>query len=48
MEIAKERKLLKSNYGKGIDIPIVVLINKGSASASEVLSVALHDNKKLH
>lgn len=43
---SKGKETIEKTTGKGIDIPIVVLINKGSASASEVLSVALHDNKK--
>lgn len=43
---SKGKETIEKASGKGIDIPIVVLINKGSASASEVLSVALHDNKK--
>ena len=43
---SKGKETIEKATGKGIDIPIVVLINKGSASASEVLSVALRDNKK--
>lgn len=31
-----------------IDIPMVVLINKDSASASEILAASLHDNKKAY
>lgn len=43
---SKGKETFEKATGKGLNIPIVVLINKGSASASEVLSVALHDNKK--
>lgn len=40
-------KETKEKATKGdVNLPILVLINKGSASASEVLSVALRDNEK--
>ena len=38
-------KYLKSDKNK-IDVPLAVLVNKGSASASEILSGAVRDNKE--
>lgn len=41
-----DEQVLKTSSGGSDDIPMVVLINKGSASASEVLSGALQDNQR--
>lgn len=43
---AQQNTLSVNRQGKLMDIPLVVLINKGSASASEIVSGALRDNKR--
>ncbi len=42
----QQQPLLVNRPGKFLNIPMIVLINKGSASASEIVSGALRDNKR--
>jgi len=43
---ADKNTLSVNRQGELLDIPLVVLINRGSASASEIVSGALRDNKR--
>ncbi len=44
--VTPSKDYLVERDGRLIDIPLIVLINKGSASASEILAGALRDHKK--
>lgn len=45
MNRAGEKRYLKSDAGGELDIPLVVLVNGSSASASEILAGAVRDNE---
>ena len=40
----EEENLTKANNDKEIDIPVVILVNEGTASASEILTAAIREN----